>query len=1257
MTLISRLIDIPTEVHDGDFVLRLTRGVEAADNTLGQYVVTDQLAQSFDDALGMIGGAIRTGESRAAYLHGSFGSGKSHFMAVLHLVLGGNPDARKLLDSVVVRHDAELAGRSVLLVPFHFLGASSIESAVFSGYVNHVRTLHPDADLPPVYLGSQIVDAAVSLRTKMGDDAFFAVLSGRSAAGAPAFAGRISGEAPGEHRGATDESPVSGEAAEDDDSWGDFDAGVWDAARFDSAIGAAPTHADQRDLVAAYLRHLAVDLPGRAAASGEGFVSIDDGLSAISRHARDLGYDAVVFFLDELILWLAQHAADVAFVKREGQKLTKLVESSNADRPVPIVSFVARQRDLRELIGDQVPGIEAVTFSDTVDYQSGRFQVITLEDRNLAEIAHRRLLAPRDDEAAAVLRDAFAQATADPEVLRGLLTSDSDRGLFELVYPFSPALVQGLVAVSAALQRQRTALKVMLSMLVDRRDDLEVGQLIPVGDLYDAIDARDEPFSPEMKAHFAKAQKLYGSKIRPLLLAEHDLSVDAARTVADDHRFRTDDRLAKTLLLAALVPDCEAFANLSARRLAVLNYGTIKTRIPGGEVAAVLAKLRRWAGQIGELTVGDDQNDPLVALTLVGVDTDSITDRARHLDNAGLRRRSVQRRLGELLTGGEIGSTHELDWRGGARSIDVVFGNIRKPDEIPDSVLTAGPDRPKLVIDFPFDPEGRGPADDTARADQYRSAHDPTRTLCWVPSFLSAGANDELGDLVVLEELLKGDRYDQYTDHLTLNQRIEARPLLESRRSHLRERLDRALAMAYGAVPASGDLIDSAKSLADHFEALDTSMSIAPPTVPNLSGAIDDLAGQLLAHQHPAAPSIAGARVRPATIRAVWEEIGRALGTPDRRVVIDPKHRSAMADVAQPLGLGEMHESHFIASRHWETELGRRLGEVDVVTVGTARAWLEQPESRGLPEPVADLIVMVFAALTDHSFTYGGNAFEPTPGKRMPDEVQLRKEDLPSAEIWSRAVGRAGALFGVNGSSLVTAGSVATLTSEVAGCAAARAGDVNRCVHQLGPVLSRLELGADVDRMATLTAAGDLLAGVGVDNSRALVERLASAPLPAADEVIAQVIARAGAVADQLSATNWRLLEGARHRGPEGAALWERVREAVSHHEVTVPLVAALEAAVYESTGLMIDPTPTPAPVPMPVPAQSPAPAPAAAPAPANVVIDPDSDPMLVGTPADHHGSIVVCGQAELDALVARLERAIAASPAGSIRVDWTTNR
>src|SRR4029434_6753544 len=92
--LIKELIDIPERVQQGDFVLRLSEGVNRAEETLREYVVTPELKACFDDALTFIRSALQEHTSNASYLHGSCGSGKSNFMAVLHLILQGNPAAR-----------------------------------------------------------------------------------------------------------------------------------------------------------------------------------------------------------------------------------------------------------------------------------------------------------------------------------------------------------------------------------------------------------------------------------------------------------------------------------------------------------------------------------------------------------------------------------------------------------------------------------------------------------------------------------------------------------------------------------------------------------------------------------------------------------------------------------------------------------------------------------------------------------------------------------------------------------------------------------------------------------------------------------------------------------------------------------------------------------------------------------------------------------------------------------------------------------
>jgi len=278
----------------------------------------------------LIESAVSGSSSKATYLHGSFGAGKSHFMAVLYLLLQREPQARGIaeLAPVVARHDVWLEGKRFLLVPYHLIDAKNLPSAILGGYAEQVMARHPDAVRPAVYLADHMIENAEQLRQSFGDQAFFAKL---------------------------------GEGGGADGGWGDLEAG-WDAERYEAACDAAPGSDDKRALLSALEARFLSALGSQSRATGEGFVSMDEGLSEIAHHAHGLGYHGVVLFLDELILWLSGRAAQPGFVEEQIEALVKLVEAERAERPIPIVSFVARQRDLRKLIGDTMPG--GLLFSD-----------------------------------------------------------------------------------------------------------------------------------------------------------------------------------------------------------------------------------------------------------------------------------------------------------------------------------------------------------------------------------------------------------------------------------------------------------------------------------------------------------------------------------------------------------------------------------------------------------------------------------------------------------------------------------------------------------------------------------------------------------------------------------------------------------------------------------------------------------------------------------------------------------------------------
>ena len=470
------------------------------------------------------------------------------------------------------------------------------------------------------------------------------------------------------------------------------------------------------------------------------------------------------------------------------------MEAQTADRPIPLISFVARQRDLRELVGDHVTGAQQLAFGDVLKWWDARFHTITLEDRNLPAIAERRVLKPKSVAARQELDEAFREtATVREEVMNTLLTSTANREMFRQVYPFSPALVQSLVAVSSVLQRERTALKVMLQLLVDQRDTLKVGDVVPVGDLFDAIAQGDEAFSEGMRIHFDNAKQLYHRKLLPMLERTHNLTREELRALPqDDARaiaFRADDRLIKTLLLAALVPEVEALKALTPARLAALNHGSIRTPIAGREGQEVLRRLRGWAAQVGEIKLSDDAN-PTVSLQLTGVDTESIIEQARNIDNAGNRQRKVREILFHELgvtDSDELFPVHEFEWRGTARTCEILYTNVRELSD--DSLKPRDEDTWRVAIDYPFDVDGKTPNDDLARLQDFSATGAQCRTLVWLPAFLSRDSLKDLGTLVILDHILTGERFAGVSAHLSPVDRAQARSLLENQQSQLRQKL------------------------------------------------------------------------------------------------------------------------------------------------------------------------------------------------------------------------------------------------------------------------------------------------------------------------------------------------------------------------------------------------------------------------------------------------------------------------------------
>lgn len=1183
MALLKDLITIPEHVSKGDFVLKLTDGTAAnhARDTLANYVVTPQLAGCFDQALKLVQGALASNSSKAAYLHGSFGAGKSHFMAVLHFLLQGNVEARsiKQLGDVVTRHNTWLTGKKFLMVPFHLIAAKDLESALFKGYTDYVLKHFPAVAYPPLFNSDALLQNTAQLRASMGDDKFFVTLNqGRSAAG---------GSGGG---------------------WGLLNA-QWNAATFEHACKAPPIDESRRRLVSALVE---THFPAMRAMNE--FVSIDDGLAIMSAHAKALGFDALILFLDELILWLASHAADVNFVSREAQKVPKLVESQNANRPAPIVSFVARQRDLRDLVGQHIAGAEKMAFIDVLKYQEGRFDTIPLANSNLPAIAKERILRPKNEAARQKIDEAFAQtAKFREDVMSVLLTHTSKREDFRDLYPFSPALVETLVAVSSLLQRERTAIKVMVQLLSKQRDTLALGEIIPLGDLYDEIAEGDDAFSADMKVYFDKANNLYQQTLRPMLETQHALTFEeAAKLPANDPKrvgLRNDDRLIKTLLLAALAPGVESLKNMTPQRLAALNHGTIRSFVPGQEAQLVLARCKDWAARVGQLQVQEGAGGTYtLSIQITDLELQPILDRAEAVDNYGNRVARMKGLIFEALQMAdhqELFFRHAFRWRGTDREAEVMFGNVREMSD--DQLETRGTDW-KIVIDYPFDRPGHNLNEDLEKLSQFRalSAGKENRTICWMPGFLNHEAQKAIGKLVRLEHILDPNRFKSFVAHLTEQNQAAAKPLLESQRDQLRSQLRVQIEALYGLREPQAQYADPANQLtgADHLQSL-CQLTLQPPVAANLLDALRGILAQALEYQYPGAPNFEEeTRFTKATVTKVLEVVEQALTTTEPSVVVtDPAVRKIARQIANPLKLGEMHETRFQLGHHWRSHFAQRQAK-DAglpVTVERLRGWLNEPQPMGLPKLAQDLVIRVWAEQTNRGFfaQLGGAmtaVAAPALGE-LQDEMELREVSLPNATEWKTAVDRVKAIFGFDDTSpLVNANNVSALCAKVRAKVDEWLPNVLVLETQLDKTAGEFGLAPrSFVRAQTAAEAVTLLKAVkGSVGELALVKVLANQTLNAKPLVLSLSMKSAGAVTTAVGGIQWDLFKGLQRLGEAGttaaATIGAELKDAFTRDEYAVAFPAklteltsrAIAVITAQAAKTVTPPTNPPGPPPLP---------------------------------------------------------------------------
>ncbi|MEU5877902.1 PglY protein [Spirillospora sp. NPDC047279] len=1149
------VLDIPEEVLAGDFKVELSSGFDEADQRIDEYVVTDQLKGAFRSALNVVKASVLGGKSNAAYLHGSFGSGKSHFMTVLHAVLEGQHAARRKdeLQKLIADNDGWLRDRKFMMVPFHLVGVTDLDSAILGTYAEAARRLGLSS--PPVYRSDALLDDARRLRERLGDDAQFIGMLGGSGQGH---------EQPDDDLVNLDRAAGPGGSA-------------WNSADLDQAF-AAPVG----DPLRTALESALLDGPFTAYASGtrgaaNAFLPLENGLAAMSRHAQQHDYDGIILFLDELILWLQAHMSNQEKVNTEVSKLVKLIESGEGGRPVPIISFISRQRNLSQLVGEDVVGADVKNLEAQVEYLAGRFTVINLEDRNLPEIIRARILRPKDGMEG-VLDTAFSGIeSANPQVRDVLLdahgATHADWKDFRDVYPLSPALLNVLVALAGALQRERTGLKLLTTMLSRRRDDMRIGQLIPIGDLWDVlVEGVGEAFTDHLRQEAETARNFHG-KVRAHLLEKYGSE--------DDDRFRADDQIVKTLILSALAPDVSALTRLTGARLAALNLGSIRSRtVPPGNV--VVKRLQDLIGAgFGEIRADGDR-DPVFTLHLSDMDVEPLLEQVGGQDNLGARRIWVKTRLWEALKVQDTGafvSERDLVWRGSRRTAEFVFENVRDDSMLPDEQFKPTVEgRIRFVLDYPFDIPGKYPVDDAGRVDRLRRDGMEADTLVWLPDHMSTQKSNQLGRLLKIRYLLERDRLDDYAGHLATDQRIRVRHQLQAQADNLTSQLTALLQQLYGI--SGGDEGNVAAEVPDQRHVLTLRPGHDRLRLHGGAGFeynMLELAGGLYSKIYPKHPDLDLGGTRKAVtngeLRTALTWITKAMEDRSGRTVVDRDKLALLRRIVHPLELGEVHDGPLTVSTEWRRRIEQlaaqhhRTGDYPVEEI---REWIAEYGWTGLDKPVANLIIATYALLADRVWVLNGGPAQPPELERIGSGWALRDQPKPTEEEYEAARGRAARLFGVNVPETLSVRNVGRLAAEVREKAQTLGNPVNDVRRALERHATALGITyPQVSRRRSARHAADLLALLSAARTDTpLVKELANASYDVSDEVLGAALASAPEVLAALDGDHWDLLESVRGFvargdliGEQAGRLVEDVTEAATADEFTIRLAPVLAEA------------------------------------------------------------------------------------------------
>jgi hypothetical protein len=589
--------------------------------------------------------------------------------------------------------------------------------------------------------------------------------------------------------------------------------------------------------------------------------------------------------------------------------------------------------------------------------------------------------------------------------------------------------------------------------------------------------------------------------------------------------------------------------------------------------------VRRWAARLGTVQLTGDPASPVISVRLEGVDIEGVLENAGAADTHGARRQQVRGLLCEAM---EVSADIGLDgvlpvtsvWRGTRRTVELAFGAIRDPGDLGDAMFRPTHAGWRVVFGYPIDEQGHVISEDLDRAADLRQRQ-PARTVCWIPRRLTAQTAFDLGRYVRLRYAL-GPSFDQLAGHLSDNDRAIARQQMTALANQLHSTLTQSLLQAYGVITPDDAIVDTAHGGTEMFVSLEPSLSLRVPAGAGLRQALDSLQDQLLSWEFPGHPPFPAEVRRPDLVK-VHAQVRRAIEAPEHRVMVESAERALMRRIANPLRLGEQFEQYFVLGHHWESHFNRKIAEARslgrAVTVGDLRAWLDEPQTMGLPQEIADLVIEIFAEQANRSIIIGGRPADVSVLQALPVDAPVTEQPLPGEDDWVRARERAQALFGIGDiSDMRTARNVSLLAERVRSQAASRlaaARQLRDLLMERGPVV--LGSGADpagTNRTRIADGAVRLceeLAAAADDLS--LVRVLASFELPGAALHVGRSLATAPDIVSVAERMDWPIYtsvagwQAGHPLASQARALSEQFATAWGANEYAMPLQQALSEA------------------------------------------------------------------------------------------------